>query len=373
MFVFLFDADDASRSTISSLLMTAGHRVQVAVNATEAKAQLDVISPDIVLIDEAHINSGDEISEALKSRKLVSQLTPIIFLTKSSSDEMISLCASLGGDDFLIKPISPVALDFKLNFFQRMLGRQQILNEYQRHTEDELATSGQIINALVDSGARGISGLSSWAEAMGHFSGDSWFYKVLDNGRIYVLLCDFTGHGLPAAIGTVFVADLFRSMTSKSFDAIDILNEINGKMHHILPTGRYCAAVMADFDPSEMNLKIWNCGLPEALIVNQSRQLIKKIPSTSVPLGVMSGNVRCDPVEINVQQGASIIIYSDGITEAENPSGEMYSDERLLVCVENIKKDSEICKEIQNSVEDFMDGTQPTDDISLVVLNFNSK
>ena len=372
MLIFLADADENSRSSISSMLISAGHRVQAAISAQEAKEQLEKILPDVVLIDQALINSDDEMATALMSRQLVSQFVPVVLLTMDNSDEVIENCVSLDVDDFLAKPVSFSALNFKLQSFQRMLGRHQILDEYQRHTEDELATSEQIINSLVENGGQRIPELASWTEAMGHFSGDSWFYKVFDNGRIYVLLCDFTGHGLPAAIGTVFVADLFRSMTNKSFEAVDILNEINGKMNQILPTGRYCAAIMLDFDPSLMKLKVWNCGLPSALLTDDTHKVIKNIPSACVPLGVLSGDAKCEVIEVEVQQGESIIMFSDGITEAENANGEMYSDQRLLACIENTKKDAEICKEIQNNVEDFMGGTHPTDDISLVVLNFNS-
>jgi len=372
MRILLADDDSDIRDQLKFFLKSRGHEVFEAKNGQEAINIFVDIMPDLVVMDVVMPGmAGYEATKILKE-KSDSKFVPVIFLTSNSDDETLARCISAGGDDFLTKPVNPIILNAKLQAFQRIRIMYEKLGEYQQKTEEELETSKHVLNSLINNANDEIKGLSCWADSPGHFSGDTRLFKTLDNGHVYVLLCDFTGHGLPAAIGTVFAADLFRSMTHKSFDAEIILNEINSKMNQILPTGRYCAAIMLDYDPSVARLKIWNSGLPTAYLLNEDYNILQEIPSSGVPLGVMGGEAKCEVVEIDVNQGDSILIFSDGITEAENPVGEMYAEKRLLDCIAGTNKEQDIFNVLKDEVETFMQGMEPTDDISLVVLSFDS-
>jgi len=372
MRILLADDDSDIRDQVKLFLKSRGHEVYEAENGQEAIDVFIDVKPDLVVMDVVMPGmAGYEATKILKENS-GGKFVPVIFLTSNSDDETLARCIAGGGDDFLTKPVNPIILNAKLQAFQRIRIMYEKLGEYQQKTEEELETSKHVFNSLINTANDDIVGLSCWADSPGHFSGDTRLYKTLDNGHVYVLLCDFTGHGLPAAIGTVFAADLFRSMTQKSFDSAVILNEINSKMNQILPTGRYCAAVMVDYDPSESHLKIWNAGLPTAYLLDGDYNISQEIPSSGVPLGVMGGDAKCEVVEIDIKQSDSIIFFSDGITEAENPSGEMYAEQRLLSCIANTKKEQDIFEAIKTEVETFMQGIEPTDDISLVALNFDA-
>lgn len=371
MRILLADDDSDIREQLKLFLKSRGHEVFEARNGQEAIDVFIDVMPDLVIMDVVMPGmAGYEATRILKE-KSGSRFVPVIFLTSNSDDETLSRCIAGGGDDFLTKPVSSIILNAKLQAFQRIRIMYEKLGEYQQKTEEELETSKHVFNSLINTANDNIPGLSCWADSPGHFSGDTRLFKNLDNGHVYVLLCDFTGHGLPAAIGTVFAADLFRSMTQKSFDSNIILNEINSKMNQILPTGRYCAAIMLDYDPSESRVKIWNAGLPTAYLLDRNYNIAQEIPSSGVPLGVMGGEAKCEVVEIDVMKDNSIIIFSDGITEAESPTGEMYDEKRLLDCIDGANSEQDIFEVIKGEVETFMQGIEPTDDISLVVLNFD--
>jgi len=372
MRILLADDDPDIRDQVKLFLKSRGHEVYEAENGQEAIDIFVDVKPDLVVMDVVMPGmAGYEATKILKE-KSGGKFVPVIFLTSNSDDETLARCIAGGGDDFLTKPVNPIILNAKLQAFQRIRIMYEKLGEYQQKTEEELETSKHVFNSLINTANDDIAGLSCWADSPGHFSGDTRLYKTLDNGHVYVLLCDFTGHGLPAAIGTVFAADLFRSMTQKSFDSDIILNEINSKMNQILPTGRYCAAIMVDYNPAESHLKIWNAGLPTAYLLDEDYNISQEIPSSGVPLGVMGGDAKCEVVEIDIKQDDTIIFFSDGITEAENPNGEMYAEQRLLSCIENAKKEQDIFEAIKDEVETFMQGIEPTDDISLVALDFNT-
>ena len=370
MRILLADDDKDNRDRLKLILSDSGHEVFIAIDGRDAVEKAIEVGPDIILMDVVMPNmTGYDAAKKIRI-ELVDKFIPILFLTAITDNESLARCISAGGDDFINKPVHPLILNAKLAAFQRIIGMYVKLDEYQKTHEEEMQASKEVMDSVIFRNDIDIDGLESWAKSPGHFSGDTRLFTKLDNGRVYILLCDFTGHGLPAAIGTVFVSDLFRSMTSKKIPAIDILSEINSKMNQILPTGRYCAAIMIDYDPPKKTMKMWNCGLPGAYLTDENHKIVKEFSSQNVPLGVLSGKITAEPYEINVTGKSEIILFSDGITEAENPNGEMYGDEKLVSFIENLSPEQDVFSSVKEELESFMDGEEPTDDISLIVQRF---
>jgi len=370
MKILIADDDLDNRKQLELILLDSGHEVYLASNGKEAVEQSVLRRPDLILMDVIMpIMTGYDAARQIK-KQISDKFVPILFLTAVTDNESLVGCISSGGDDFINKPVHPLILNAKLAAFQRISKMYEKLDEYQRKTEEEMEASKEVMNSVIYSNDKNIEGLKDWAKSPGHFSGDTRMYTQMEDGRIYVLLCDFTGHGLPAAIGTVFVSDLFRSMTAKNIPAVEILNEINAKMNQVLPTGRYCAAIMMDYCPNEKYFKLWNCGLPDAYVTDFNHKIIAKYPSESVPLGVLPGKSNPTAYEIAVDGVNEIIIFSDGITEAENPKGEMFGDDDLIKLIESTQPEDDLFDGIKTKLEVFMDGEEPIDDISLIVYKF---
>ncbi len=370
MRILIADDDDDNRQYLETILKSAGHDVVTATDGMEAvkicqEQPLDIILMDVIMPNLTGYDAARKIKQEAKNK-----FVPILFLTAVTDIESLAGCIEAGGDDFINKPVHPLILNAKLSAFQRIIKMYDKLDEYQKNNEEEMEASKKVLESVIFSNDKDIEGLQSWAMSPGHFSGDTRLFRKMDNGHVYVLLCDFTGHGLPAAIGTVFVSDLFRSMTSKNIPAIDILNEINSKMNQILPTGRYCAAIMMDYSITDDIILLWNCGLPSAYLTDKDRKIVAEYASQNVPLGVLSGEINAIPYEIDTRNRNEIIIFSDGITEAENPGGEMFGEDKLKNLIQNTPNEKDLFVEIKSSVESFMDGEEPGDDISLIVYKF---
>src|SRR5690625_7779697 len=84
------------------------------------------------------------------------------------------------------------------------------------------------------------------------------------SGSMMVLLGDFTGHGLPAAVGAMPLAATFYGMVPQGFAMTDILREMNTKLKSILPVGIFCCATLADINYRKPQIRLRNRGLPEA-------------------------------------------------------------------------------------------------------------
>jgi len=371
MKIMVADDDDLSRAQVCKLLESDGHEIIEATNGQQAIELYDKHLPELILMDVIMPNvTGYQAAEAIK-QKSKNRFVPIIFLTAITDNESLAQCIVSGGDDFLNKPIHPLILNAKLKAMQRIRDMYEKVDAYQRNTEEELETSKKVFKSLIQTHGEDIEGLHFWAKSPGHFSGDTRLFRKMDNGHIYILLCDFTGHGLPAALGTIFVADIFRSMTDKAISAEQILLETNKKMLQIMPLGRYCASLLIDYDTKNQHLKIWNNGLPTGLVIDDDHQIIEEIKSQGLPLGIVSENAISDPHELSAKNVNTLIVFSDGVTEAENPEGEMYSEVRLLKKISKVQCTQNVFEALKTDIETFMDGREPVDDISLIVLNFN--
>ncbi len=241
------------------------------------------------------------------------------------------------------------------------------LTEKQALLDEEEEMARHVFENITASNNATIPGLASWGEPMMSFSGDLMLSAILPSGVFRVILCDFTGHGLPAAIGAIPVASIHHAMAQKGLPLEALMNELNYKLGALLPTGIFSCIAGIDLDESRTHAYIWNAGLPEVLLVNNEGQIKQRISSNHLPLGVMGYSkeeLHCE--EIDLERGDAVYLYTDGLTEAENNQGEMFGQqgfEQLLAIKMN--EDGRLI-DIRNEVGKFVNGAPATDDISLV-------
>ena len=99
-----------------------------------------------------------------------------------------------------------------------------------------------------------------------------------------VFLGDFTGHGLPAAIGAMPVAEIFYGMAAKGFGAPDVLREINRKLRRILPVGMFCCGLMVEADFKHNSLRVWNGGLPDGWLLRAGGDTCVRLRACRSPI-----------------------------------------------------------------------------------------
>lgn len=88
-----------------------------------------------------------------------------------------------------------------------------------------------------------------------------------------------------------------------------------------------------------------------------------------MPLGVLGGAVGCEPVSFTANDYQSVVLFSDGITEAERADGQMYGEDTLIAKIESTPNNQSVFEPVKNDVEQFMNGAMPNDDISFIVLD----
>lgn len=371
--VLIADDNPTDRMILGRLVAQLGHEVISAENGLEALVQFGVQHPDLVLLDALMpVMDGFEAARRIKLQS-GENLIPIIFLTSLTETGALVKCLEAGGDDFLTKPYNPVILQAKIQAFNRMQEMHQTL-QHQRDVisrqherllrEQELAKI--IYDRVAHAGSLDAANLRYEQTAFAMFNGDILLAAYKPSGGMHILLGDFTGHGLAAAIGAMPLAEVFYSMTARGFNLRDILLELNSKLSRILPLGIFCCAVLIEVNPDKGLVEIWNGGLPEVLLLGSDGELLHRVRSTHLPLAVASP-ARFDPtpVVLPMARGERLLCLTDGVIESRNQAGEEFGEERVAELVGRYRTRPEaIFDGLLDALEAFHGS--PEDDISLL-------
>ncbi|MCB1802659.1 MAG: serine/threonine-protein phosphatase [Gammaproteobacteria bacterium] len=251
----------------------------------------------------------------------------------------------------------------ELHHHNAVLAQQQDLIEQ----EEELAQ--HVFRQLTLGGDHELPGIHTWNQAMGSLSGDLTQTARGPQGQIYVLLCDFTGHGLPAALGALPASSVFLAMAAKGLPVETIATELNRKLNQLLPTGYFCCAVLLELSVDRREVHIWNGGLPPLLLRRRNAKGFEKINSHSVPLAVMGPEeFSAETVRCALNPGDLLYAYTDGLTEAENVDGEMWGIERLESFLLRDDIDTPKMPALIETVLEHVNLAPASDDVSIVEL-----
>lgn len=366
--ILIVDDDRTSRTFLKAVLLKRGHAVVEAGNGREAIDVYVLEKPDLILMDVVMPEmNGYEAATLIKQRSQ-NNFVPIIFLTALNDDESLVKCVASGGDSFLAKPVNRVLLDAKIKSMLRISQMTRELENYKLATEEEVELAQHIFDVLVKRmSVNVVPELDYWNCAAGHFSGDLMIYDKSPSGVLHLMLGDFTGHGFSAAIGAVLVSDVFFATVRQGFDTLRILGDINRKLGETMPPSYFCAAGFISFDPQTRKLQIFNGGLPPILMLDEQGRVRSRIKSSNLALGILPADQYFAELATfeNIEKH-SLLLYSDGVTDAQNAAGKMFGEDNVEACLKIGKKPFEA---IKLALEVYIGDCPPADDISLLALN----
>lgn len=371
-------ADDTATDLLilETIVRKEGHKPVAVTNGLQAVEAFKRVRPDLVLLD-ALMPEMDGFEAARQIKALAGEeMVPLIFLTSLHDTESLVRCLEAGGDDFLSKPYNRVILQAKIRAFTRMRDMHSTMrqqrNQIQQHNEymlQEQAIAKQVFDNIAHRGCLGASNIRQFMSPMAVFNGDVLVGAFRPSGSMLVLLGDFTGHGLPAAIGAMPLASTFYGMAHKGFSLEDILREINQKLKSILPIGLFCCATIVELNFEHRYLRIWNGGLPHCYLYRQRTGHIDVVQSSHLPLGVVGGkDFKDDTCYLELEEGDRLFLWTDGIHEARNAGREMFGEERLRAVFDAAQDGAAIFDDLLAAVQHFVGKGEPGDDLSLVEL-----
>jgi serine phosphatase RsbU (regulator of sigma subunit) len=240
-----------------------------------------------------------------------------------------------------------------------------------RRLEKEVKLARAIQIALLPST---LPSLESYALHAGNLpsqgvSGD--FYKVLlrDEGRELVLLvADVSGKGIGASLLTGALEALSAAPIDGGAPPDEVCRQVSRLLFERTPPEKFATAFLVTLKLEDGTLTYANAGHNPGLVLRRDGTP-EWLEATGLPVGVLpavnytASTVRLDP-------GDTLVLYTDGITEAMNPAEEEYGSERLLEVCDGHRGDGlvALAEAIEDDLESFADGVPFADDRTLVLL-----
>ena len=203
--------------------------------------------------------------------------------------------------------------------------------------------------------------------------GDFHDFLSPESNMLAVALGDVSGKGVPAALYSVFAAELVRGRTFRRRYLPDrsgpasVLSSVNTILHQRQLEEYYCTLCYAIFDLKRRNVTLANSGLPYP--IRASAEGVSAIELPGVPLGSFQGSTY-DEITFALHTGDVFVFCSDGVYEAMTENGDEFGAARLIDVVTQSRDQAPraIVDRIFEAVEAFRDGFAPNDDMTAVAV-----
>jgi sigma-B regulation protein RsbU (phosphoserine phosphatase) len=210
-----------------------------------------------------------------------------------------------------------------------------------------------------------ICGLTRPANTVG---GDFYDVLPLPDGRIIVTLGDVAGKGSPAALLMALLLAVLRTLVDEDLPPPALMQRLNGQICRHSPRSRFITLFYAVYTPATGELLYVNAGQTPPFI-RRADGRFEKLRATGVALGMFEGST-FDSAATSLRPGDSLVLYSDGVTEAESPEGQPFDESGLETFLSTYAAftAAEIGAEIIRTVERHAGQSRFTDDLTLLVL-----
>ncbi|POA80824.1 fused response regulator/phosphatase [Pseudomonas sp. DP16D-R1] len=373
--ILIAEDSAADRMLLSSIVRRQGHQVLTAANGAEAVEVFRLQCPQLVLMDVMMpVMDGFEAARQIKA--LAGEtLVPIIFLTSLSESEALARCLEVGGDDFLAKPYNQVILSAKIKAMDRLRRLQatvlQQRDQIARHHEyllNEQRVAKAVFDKVAHSGCLNAPNIRYLQSPYALFNGDLLLAAFTPAGDMHVLLGDFTGHGLPAAVGAMPLAEVFYGMTAKGYGLAETLREMNAKLKRILPVDMFCCATLLCLSVQRRSVEVWNGGMPDGYLHSMATGERTPLTARHLPLGVLSPQAFDDRTEVfPMALGDRVFLLSDGVIDTCDANEQLFGVQRLQEVFALNRQPDALFEEIERALRDF--GGEARDDVSMVEIS----
>jgi phosphoserine phosphatase RsbU/P len=247
------------------------------------------------------------------------------------------------------------------------------LNEIEvaeRSMAQELEQAAHIQMGLLPAKSPDVSGMDIAAGTLPcrTVGGDYYDYLPFHDGRVGVLIGDVAGKGMPASLLMTSLQARVKVLFEDGDELAQKMNRLNKHTAANCPNNRFITFFMTIVDPKTGELVYTNAGHNPPLLVRKDGS-IEQLNGGGIILGIVPF-AKYEDFRIRIEPGDTLVLYSDGVTEAANPADDDFGEDRLgqLVASMRGRPASEVVAAIQAAVAKFADGAPQADDITVVVM-----
>jgi serine phosphatase RsbU (regulator of sigma subunit) len=267
------------------------------------------------------------------------------------------------------------AFAFVVYVIQRYVKQRELLDFAVREQRDRLLQdvelAAQVQRMFLPIRRPSIAGLEiagTMQPARG-VGGDYYDYIPVNEHMIQIVVADVAGKGVPAALLMSATAAAVQLETSENRDMLEVINRLNNGIHSVSDGDHYVTLFLADIDVHTRSFQYVNCGHNPPLLYQATSGDVVRMNSSCFPVGMFDSDT-CEINRAGLGAGDILVLYTDGITEAENSQGEEFGMERLSAVVRQNSSRSAEClmNNIVQSAQEFCQGVGFSDDATVLVV-----
>ena len=200
--------------------------------------------------------------------------------------------------------------------------------------------------------------------------GDLYDFFIEDE-KLYFIIGDVSGKGIPASLVMAVACRLFRSVASHLEKPEEIMASLNDSLADGNESGMFCTAFLGILDLKTGGLKYCNAGHNAPLIIHTDGMVAPMSVEPNLPLGLFEG-FPYEGQETKLDKQMMLYMFTDGINEAENNEKELFGDDRLIALLKKhaSKTPGKIIEESFAEVKLHADGAEQSDDITVLCLQY---
>jgi sigma-B regulation protein RsbU (phosphoserine phosphatase) len=371
--ILIVDDTPANLQLLSKMLSERGYRVRPVPNGSLALSAAQLEPPDLVLLDiRMPEMDGYAVCEQLKADEKTSDI-PVIFISALDATQDKVKAFRVGGLDYITKPFQLEEVLARVETHLALRKLQKQLQEANAKMEMELVLAGEVQTSFLP---RELPSIPGWQMAVTlqssrETSGDFYDITRLPNGQLGILVADVVDKGAGAALFMALSWTLLRTYIMEYPEHPEhVLNSVNRRILEDTNAKQFVTVFYGILDPATGSMLYSNAGhCPPFLVKHQNPVKFQQLIRTGVPLGILEnrtwtqGAAQLDPGDV-------LVLYSDGITEAQNAEKSFFGESGLRNVLGGVQKDSaqDIQQAIMTNISRHIGKAPQTDDIVLMIL-----
>ncbi len=239
-----------------------------------------------------------------------------------------------------------------------------------RRLESELRIARQVMEALMPSQAPTVTHFEIFGRMIpsAEVGGDYYDFIDVADGRLGVVIADVSGKGVPAALIMATFRASLHALLGNDFALRAVFSRLNRLLLEITRDRHFVTAFYGELDAEGRRMFYLNAGHNPPLLIREGEP-VKLLSTGGIPLGILKNATFSEDI-VYFLPGDSLILYTDGVTEAENAEGEPYGVHRLEQVVRRNLRHSaaELCEAIIEDVRQHAEADARSDDLTVVVI-----
>ena len=382
--LLVVDDNEDNRYTLTRRLNKEGYRNLCTAN--DGRAALDILKAqpfDLVLLDimMPELN-GYEVLEQMKANPALRDV-PVIMISALSEIDSVIRCIELGAEDYLSKPFNPTLLRARVG---ATLEKKRLRDEVRAslaRLEEELDAARKMQLGMLPSvfpactPERPVE-VHALMEAAREVGGDLYDCFYASEHRFCFLVGDVSGKGAPAAMFMARTRSLVRlaielsvQLGAAPLDPAHIAEVVNRELCQNNDDRMFVTLFLGLLDTRTGVLACTNAGHPQPHVLRASGQVAIMDCKPEIPLGVRSKS-SYQTVTVTIGPGDAVFVVSDGVVEAMNEQGELYTIERLNADLSDAAGTSaaDLVRKVAHNVNIFTGMAPKADDVTALAMRW---